>query len=163
MEFIDLDELIEQQQGMTITEIFATRGEAEFRRLEREALQEVATRRDCIVATGGGTPCRPGAMEFMNQRGTTVYLDPGIDSLHRRLCHGRATRPLIAAIDNDDDLRQFIKNRLDERSPHYNKATSRFDSSRLETPQEIAHTVQTFIDQYVIIPSTPANDPSSRL
>jgi shikimate kinase len=70
--FIDLDEYIEHQQGMTIVEIFASDGEARFRELETAALRDVAAAGGAIVACGGGTPCHGDNMALMNQTGITV-------------------------------------------------------------------------------------------
>ena len=149
MQFVDLDQLIEQEQGMTISEIFARHGEETFRRLEREALTRMSTLSDVIIATGGGTPCREGMMELMLATGTTVYLETDIDRLHSRLAVARATRPLIAR-QNDDELREFITASLSERLPHYTRAAARFDSTMLEDEQQIAATTQRFINQFII-------------
>lgn len=149
MRFIDLDEMIEQEQGMTVSEIFAARGEEVFRQLEREALRRVSTLSDVIIATGGGTPCREGMMELMLATGTPVYLTTGIDRLHSRLAVARATRPLIARL-NDDELREFITRSLENRQPHYSRAKAQFDSTRLEDAGQIAATTQLFINQFII-------------
>lgn len=143
MEFIDLDEYIEQECGMTVTEIFKTRGEQGFRLLEREKLREVASKHDVIIATGGGTPCQSGLLDIMKDSGTVVYLRVEEERLHRRLLVARAQRPLIASL-GDEELRAFIENNLHKRAPYYNMAHMIFDSSRLETSMEIEATVQEF-------------------
>ena len=148
MRFVDLDELIEQEQGMTISEIFATHGEETFRRLERETLGRVSSLSDVIIATGGGTPCRDGMMELMLATGTTVYLETNIDRLHSRLAVARATRPLIARL-NDYELREFIISSLNARLPHYTRAAARFDSTLLEDEEQIAATTHRFINQFI--------------
>ena len=53
--FLDTDYLIESREGKSINEIFLTYGENHFRNLENNILKEVCTRKDVIVATGGGT------------------------------------------------------------------------------------------------------------
>lgn len=55
--FIDLDWYIEERFHKSIRELFAERGEASFRELERSMLHEVSEFEDVIVSTGGGTPC----------------------------------------------------------------------------------------------------------
>lgn len=148
MRFIDLDEYIEEREGMTVREIFELRGETYFRSLERETLGEVASLENTIIATGGGTPCQPGLMDIMNRAGSTVYLEVSPDILHRRLLQGRATRPLIASLD-DNSLRVFITKALDSRSPHYREATHRFDSGYLEDTAQIKESVDKFILQFI--------------
>ena len=51
--FIDLDRLIEEGAGLKVAEVFASEGEAGFRRRERELIATLANRRDCVIATGG--------------------------------------------------------------------------------------------------------------
>ena len=59
MEFIDMDDYIEQREGRTITDIFAQDGEETFRRMETDAARELAGRRGLVIAAGGGT-LQPG-------------------------------------------------------------------------------------------------------
>lgn len=145
---IDLDEFIEQREGMTVRQIFEKQGEPYFRQAERAALLEVSRMTDVIVATGGGTPCQPGLLDIMLDSGTTVYLETSLDVLHRRLIDGRATRPLIARLD-DNELKEFIIQALEARRPYYTRAAARFDSSRLETPEQIHATSTRFIHSFI--------------
>lgn len=147
--FIDLDEYIEHQAGMTIKEIFATRGEDAFRVMERKALEETACLNNVIIACGGGTPCRSGMMEMMNSMGTTVWLQANPDVLHRRLAAGREQRPLIASIADDDTLRKYIVDNVARREPFYRCASACFDSSHLESEAEIAESVSRFISKFI--------------
>lgn len=147
--FIDLDDYIEERQGCSIREIFARHGEAYFRQLEREALEALAPEGDDdgrvrLVACGGGTPCYGDNMNVMNSRGVTVFLNAPHESLLRRLKEGRAKRPLIAGLD-DDELDRFISSQMEWRLPHYSKAMITMDSSRLETPGEIDQSVDYFL------------------
>lgn len=148
LRFIDLDDYIESREGMKITEIFSTRGEQAFREMEHDLLAEVAAMEDVIVGCGGGTPCRPGAMELMNDRGTTVYLDASFPRLLARLKEGRAKRPLIARLD-DDELARFISSSLETRMPYYSLASESFPSDRLEDEGQIAESCAAFIDRFI--------------
>lgn len=149
MHFIDLDLMIEDEQGMTVRDIFAERGEDEFRRLEAEALARVAAMQDVIIACGGGTPCQPGAMQLMNERGLTVWLVPDSSRLVRRLMYGRRKRPLLAGIKTDAEMLDFATRKIREREPWYGLARHTFDSSMLETKMEIAITVDEFINEFI--------------
>lgn len=144
LSFIDLDTYIETRFHSNIRSIFATRGEAAFRDMERRMLDEVSSFEDVIIACGGGTPCFGDNMQLMNQRGTTVLLDAGLDRLFERLKAGRTRRPLIANLD-DDQLKAHIIAQLEQRAPHYSKASTTFDSSRLDNRQQIDQTVAKFI------------------
>lgn len=138
-EFIDLDIYIEGRFRHSVKEIFAERGEDGFRLIERNMLHEVAEFEDVIVACGGGTPCYFDNMEYMNERGVTVLLNASHEALMRRLTipSAKSKRPIIANKTNEE-LSQFIIDALTARSPHYNKAMLHFDSSFLESVEEVA-------------------------
>src|SRR5688572_33287316 len=70
---VDLDRAIERAAGRSIPELFASEGEAGFRKREREALEAVAGQR-LVVALGGGAAAQPGAVERLLATGTLVYL-----------------------------------------------------------------------------------------
>lgn len=148
LRFIDLDEYIEEQSGATVREIFATRGEAAFREIERSTLLEVSRMDDVIVACGGGTPCFGSNMELMNTTGLTVLLEASLPRLLERLTEGRAKRPLIAAMERDE-LEAYIRATLVARMPHYSKARGRFGSDELETAEMIAASVARFTDRFL--------------
>lgn len=143
--FIDLDDYIEQWQGLTVSEIFSRHGEQHFRDLEREALGRVASSGGAIVACGGGTPCFGDNMDRLNASGLTVYLQAPHSSLLRRLSEGKAKRPLIADLD-DESLASFITTQLALRDPYYTRATLSFDSSRLEDETQIHDSVEAFVN-----------------
>lgn len=145
MPFIDLDNYIERRFHLSVKEIFAQRGEDGFRDIERRMLQEVADFEDVLVACGGGTPCFFDNMEYMNSRGTTVFLNTPIPRLHSRLMRGRHKRPLIAN-RNDEELMVFIQKALADRWEHYTKAQIEFSSERLESRSEIENTAREFIE-----------------
>lgn len=150
MRFIDLDDMVEEMAGCTVSEIFASKGESAFRALEREALgRAAATPGGALIACGGGTPCQPGNMELMNSCGLTVQLTVEHSRLMNRLREGRARRPLIAALA-DDELEEFITAQMEKRRGKYDMATATFDSSLLENEQEIAATVEKFKQQFML-------------
>lgn len=134
--YVDLDDMIEEREGMPVADIFACRGEAYFRRRESELLREVSSRRDVVVGCGGGTPCHSGNMEWMNACGVTVLLQASVPVLLRRLLEAQSGRPLIAGL-SAKELEGFIVAKQAERAPYYNRAMFRFCSDALETAEEI--------------------------
>ena len=95
--FLDLDESVESREGRSISEIFAKEGEEYFRKREREILHEICNEADeFVLATGGGTPCFFDNMDYMNQAGTTVFLNTSPLVIVDRLKRQRADRPLLA-------------------------------------------------------------------
>ncbi len=143
-DFIDLDRRIEEEQHRTIKDIFATDGESAFRRIEQQTLRLVAGGGSAVIACGGGTPCGDGAMELMNSLGVTVWLQPSWKRLLPRLMHGRHKRPLIAAIQNEDEMLEFYNSAMSARAQYYGLAKYTFDSSYLENGPEIEKTINEF-------------------
>ena len=140
--FIDLDDYIEERCEATIKEIFAQAGEQRFREIERQCLQEVACQaQGAIVACGGGTPCQPGNMELMNSTGLTIWLTTTPQRIASRLSlpEQKAKRPLIAAMD-DSQILDYVTAHMAQREPHYSQAQLTFDSTLLESEQEISDT-----------------------
>jgi shikimate kinase len=92
---VDIDQLVERREHLSVAEIFAKRGEAYFRTCEREALLEQLVPRHLVVATGGGTFADVQNRAAINQDGVSVWLDVPLDRLIDRVpADGR--RPLAA-------------------------------------------------------------------
>lgn len=119
--WLDLDDWIEEREGMTIPEIFAQKKESVFRELEAKYLRLTNELSPTIVATGGGTPCFSNNLEWMNEQGVTIYLEAKVETLFQRLRPAKTNRPLISE-KPDDELRVFIAELLAKREEAYSKA-----------------------------------------
>jgi len=119
--FIDLDEVIQMEEGGSVVDIFEEKGEDYFRTVEAKKLREMATAKSSIIACGGGTPCFHDNMKWMNEHGISVYLSATPDEILRRLIKGQQQRPLIKKL-NQAELLFFIQQKLKEREPFYNQA-----------------------------------------
>jgi shikimate kinase len=123
--FIDLDEYIEEKENKLIKDIFKSKGEIYFRALETETLKKLLSEKDNIILSlGGGTPCYSNNMETILSANnvTSIYLKASIPTLINRLKGEKGKRPLIAHIETDDLLAEFIGKHLFERSQFYNEA-----------------------------------------
>lgn len=158
LHFVDLDEAVESRQGCSVAEIFATKGQEEFRRLESAVLREVALP-DCIIACGGGTPCRKENMDFMLATGTVVRLDASTGTIVRRLAEApRGQRPLVdSLLDRPEALREHIKAMLAERDEAYGHAHFTFKSDELENAEQISAAVDKFRSTFIGIPADKPN------
>lgn len=145
--FVDLDDYIEERAGKSIREIFLADGEAAFREMERDALADLAATPNAVIACGGGTPCFGDNMELMNHYGVTVHLCASHGRLLERLKRGRAKRPLIANL-GDEELDRFITEQLERRMPYYSKAACTFDSTLLEDENQIEEKCEAFIARF---------------
>ena len=123
VEFIDLDEYIEENQKKSIKAIFSEKGEIFFRRLEHQMLNEVLKKDTSIVlSTGGGTPCYGTNMaSILNQSDHSIYLNVSIPNLLERISKEKDNRPLVKNIPNEE-LPEFIGKHLFERRPYYLQA-----------------------------------------
>ena len=128
--FLDLDEQMEHRLGKSVADIFESRGEAYFREAEATELRALETVRNTIVACGGGTPCFGDNMQWMNDRGLTVYLAATPDEILRRLIRGQQQRPLINAL-NQAELLFFIEQKLKEREPFYSQCQIHLQSAEI--------------------------------
>ena len=108
MRFFDLDEQVTEHAGKSIPEIFATEGEEQFRIMEKEVLHIITESHESFVmACGGGSPCYFNNIEYMNQSGTTVWINTPLETLFQRLVVEKEKRPLIKEL-SDEQLKNFI-------------------------------------------------------
>lgn len=127
--FYDLDFMIESEAGMSVPEIFASRGEPAFRSLESRLLPE-ALRDGAVVALGGGTAMDDANWQLIKDRATAVYLELPFEAIWERI--GRSQdRPLVAG-----RLRKEVETLFDRRRPRYEQASHRVDADR--SPDEVA-------------------------
>jgi shikimate kinase len=119
--FHDLDDLIEMQACMSISEIFSKQGENEFRLIEQDCLRKTFPLNGAIISTGGGTPCFFTNMEEILQNGTCFYLKANVKLLCSRLKNEQDKRPLIKDLSNDQ-LAKNLSALLEKREIYYSKA-----------------------------------------
>lgn len=123
--FADLDEDIAAHEQMSIPEIFESRGEAEFRRVEQVALQrrigDVSRGVPWVIAVGGGCFAQPENLDLIQNHGVTIWLDAPLEMLQARVggCYGR---PLAR-----DPVR--FETLFNERRPAYERADFRIEIS----------------------------------
>jgi shikimate kinase len=112
--FVDLDQVIEAREGRSIREIFETRGEAEFRRIEHEALAVCGEMNETVIALGGGAFIAEANRTLVGARGLSVWLDCPLDLCLDRLGND-PTRPLLRG-------REEMRELLSRRRPFYQQA-----------------------------------------
>ena len=122
--FIDLDHEIEKYTQQTITEIFQSKGEIYFRKIEHEVFKTLVNKPDeFVLSLGGGTPCYYNNHELLQNEGVvSIYLKASVDTLVSRLSNEKENRPLLHMHD-ENSLKDFINKHLFERNYYYYQAT----------------------------------------
>ncbi len=139
MEFVDLDDYIEQMTGRSVPEIFSNDGETEFRNLEWKALKEVVKRDNVVVSTGGGVPCHCDNMNLMEKYGEVIYLRLDNDTLVRRLEKAAVGRPIVKN-KTRGELYQYIEDLKTKCEHHYLRARYIVDGKDLKI-EDLAETL----------------------
>lgn len=120
--FIDLDDYIEDKYESSITDIFRKYGEDVFRRIESEVLNDICKHDEqTIVATGGGLPCYNDNMSMMKKFGVVIYLRRTVEELYSEIVQHVDKRPLLSNL-SDGELKQRISDMLQERKYVYEQA-----------------------------------------
>ena len=121
--FIDLDQVIESGEHISIPEIFQQKGEAHFRELEHAYLiAQINAHPDFVMATGGGAPCFHANLNRMDAAGITIFLDVPAAEIVRRMEQSSATeRPLLANVGRAE-LKDRIEFLRSQRLPFYRQA-----------------------------------------
>lgn len=135
--FNDADAEIERAAGMTIPEIFSTRGEAEFRLGEQRVIQRLLGEGASVLATGGGAFMNADTRKRIAEAGVSIWLKADFDVLLRRV-KKRSNRPLLQTEDPEKTLRDLIELRY----PTYAEATITIHS------RDVAHEV--IVDEIII-------------
>lgn len=107
LRFVDADVEIEAAAGMSIPDIFATRGEEEFRIGERRVIARLLSRGPQVLATGGGAFMNAETREAVAAHGISVWLKADQDVLMRRV-RKRANRPLLQTADPEATMRALL-------------------------------------------------------
>src|SRR5262245_20458054 len=112
--FVDADVEIEKAAGMSISDIFATRGEAEFRAGEARVLLRLLDSGPQVLATGGGAFINPQTRAAIGSKGISIWLEAEVGGLMNRI-RRRHDRPLLQTPDPAATLRKL----MEERDPIY--------------------------------------------
>ena len=136
---VDLDQLIESKNNKSINALFEIYGEAYFREIERNALQELLEKSSSdILSCGGGTPCFYDNMSRMNAAGLTIFLDIPVATIVKRVVDNH-DRPLL----KKKNLEKTIIQLRGERIKYYHQAKLIFDETH--TLAEAVEEIQPYL------------------
>ena len=135
--FIDTDREIVKEQGCTISEIFKYGGEICFRDLETNMLQQLQSKQNLVIATGGGMVMRQENRNLMQNLGTRVYLKVGLEELIRRLKKDKK-RPLLQEVRPIERITEM----LEQRKSIYEEAECIVDTTDLSPQQMVSEIIR---------------------
>jgi shikimate kinase len=136
---LDSDHEIERKAGKPITDIFAEDGEAAFRVMEREFIENGHPSTACVVACGGGLIVQPGIPELVRSKGIVICLHASIETILQRTSSARH-RPLLNVEDQETRIRTLFA----ERDPIYRQIGSTILTDARPLHEIAAHVLRTY-------------------
>lgn len=134
--FIDTDDLIEKESGMTIEEIFNIHGEEYFRELERKVLLSTFNLKKAVISTGGGLATYQDNIQLVKANGVAVTLSASPEKIISRIASDANIRPLLQGDDREEKLNKLIQ----KRAYYYISAHFVIDITNL-TPHQIVENI----------------------
>jgi len=138
-DFIELDDMIESKEKMSIKDIFEKKLEPYFRQVEKEAVKEAAKRENVVISAGGGAVMDEENFKNLKNSGIIICLKASPDTILKRTKNLK-TRPLLNVPDPKKQIEEFLK----KREPYYNKADFSINTDNL-TIEQVAARVMNFI------------------
>src|SRR5215208_7000948 len=139
--FVDSDQVIETNAGISISQIMAQQGESAARDLEAAALKQIVGDKEGVIALGGGALLRNENRALVETHGRIIFLAAGLETLFGRLQSDSNKRPLLAG-----DLREKLESLLAKSKEHYDSFPLRFDAN--QTPEKLAWQVQIALGRF---------------
>ncbi|MBI1997616.1 MAG: shikimate kinase [Deltaproteobacteria bacterium] len=133
--FVDLDRVIEKSEQMKVKDIFSRKGEAYFRRLEKQKLAQVLEQENQVIATGGGVVMDEDNIRLLREKSLLICLTASAEVLLKRAGTG-ARRPLLKGGDRRERIEELLK----QREKNYAQAHAAIDTSDL-TVEEIVEKI----------------------
>ena len=133
--FVDIDAILARREGKPIAMIFAEKGEAAFREMERKEMETSLANQPAVIAPGGGWAAQPGAIDEAKAHALVIYLRTRPETAAQRATP-EGTRPMLIGEDPVARMRQLQK----EREPYYRAAHAAVDTDR-KSPPHVANEV----------------------
>lgn len=133
--FVDTDQYLEKKYHSTIGGMIECCGVDKFRKREKVILIELSQYQDVVFATGGGVAADADNIALMLNRGIVIYLEASPETLAKRLYQVKATRPLVADLD-EEGVRGYVDATLPMRLPYYQQAHFTVRAEELTTPED---------------------------
>ena len=140
--FVDMDQLIEQQRGESVIDIFQQHGEHYFRKLEKALLKNIIRKDSQVVATGGGALMDDSNYELCQRNGMVILLQAHPKVIYERLKTDQG-RPLLSGEDKLADINRLLQ----QRNKKYGRIYYQIDTSYLRI-QEVVTRIMALLFEY---------------
>lgn len=135
-DFYDLDEVFEHNYHISIENFFEKYDENAFRICERILMSELLRKENCVISTGGGTPCFFDTMDNIIESSISVYIKLSHKSLVYRLLNSHKVRPLIKN-KSEEELMRFVEEQMSQREGYYLRSHFIFNGESIDIVQVI--------------------------
>ena len=140
--FIDTDILIEEREGLSISEIFKRYGEVYFRNIEERTILKAIEDKNTVIATGGGCVTRENVREALREKGLVFWLKVNPETVLSRTENDR-TRPLL-----EGDREVKVRSLLLQRESLY-KETANYIIDATKSPEEVIAEILQIIEERI--------------
>ena len=113
MDIVEMDQVISEREGMSISDIFKEHGEEYFRNAETELLKELQSKKNVVVSYGGGTPMRECNVMEMKKNGRVVFLTAKPETILERVKDNH-DRPLLENNKNVEYIEELMSRRREK-------------------------------------------------
>jgi shikimate kinase len=131
--FVDTDDLIEERQGVPISDIVKSQGWVHFRKIEKATVEEISKGNNLVIAPGGGAVLDPDNVKALRQNGFIIWLKADQQTLLKRIQKDQASSTRRPTLTGKGTLEE-IKETISQREPFYERASEvQIDTSMLAT------------------------------
>lgn len=141
MDVVEMDQIIAEREGMSISDIFETYGEEYFRNLETELLIEMQSRKNVVISCGGGVPMRERNVVEMKKNGRVVLLTAKPETILNRVKDNH-DRPLLEGNKNVDFIAELMEKRREKYEAASDIVIETDGKDKLEICEELVHSLR---------------------
>jgi len=136
MDYVSMDSIIEDREGLSINEIFAQKGEEYFRKVEKAVAKELSEKDNIVIDAGGGVVLDEENVSALKKTAKIICLTASVEAIYQRTKRHKH-RPLLKV----EDPKQKIEELLKLRAPYYNKIDIKIDTTIKSLPEVVQEVV----------------------
>jgi len=147
--FVDTDDLIEERQGVPISDLVKFHGWDRFRKIERAIIEEISKGNHLIIAPGGGAVLDEDNVKALRQNGFIIWLKADQQALLKRIQKDRASRTRRPTLTGKGTLKE-IEETISQREPFYERASEMQIDTSMSAADEVVESLLAILKKKVI-------------